>query len=60
MSSLLVHGATQIPTHDEILALVNAAIVKHRERLGLPLMDDALPGQPDNVFLIVREHLFPV
>jgi hypothetical protein len=43
----------------EIIALIDAAIIKHRERLGFLPMDDALPAQPDNVFLILREHLFP-
>jgi hypothetical protein len=43
----------------EILALVNATIIKRRESMGLVPFDDALPGQPDNVFLILRELLAP-
>lgn len=46
-------------TRFEILSLLDAAIVKRRERIGLPSFDDTLPwsDKPDNVFLIVREHL---
>jgi hypothetical protein len=47
-------------TRYEILALCDAAIIRHRERKGLAPIDDALPGQPDNVFLKLRELLFPL
>jgi hypothetical protein len=40
----------------EIVALVDAAIIRHRERLGLPSFDDALPDQPPNAFLVLREY----
>jgi hypothetical protein len=43
----------------EILSLLDAIIIKRRERMGLPPFDDALPGQPDNLFLILRELLAP-
>ncbi len=41
----------------EVLILLDAAIIAQRERLGLQPFDDALPGQPPNVFLILRESL---
>jgi hypothetical protein len=41
----------------EILALVDTVIMKRRERMGLAPFDDALPGRPLNVFLILRERL---
>jgi hypothetical protein len=45
-------------TRFEILSLLDAVIVKRRERIGLAPFDDTLPwsDKPDNVFLIVREH----
>ncbi len=44
-------------TRFEILSLIDACIVSLRERGGLPPFDDALPGEPLNVFLVVREAL---
>jgi hypothetical protein len=41
----------------EILSFVDAMIIRRRERMGLPPLDDALPDQPLNVFLVLREHL---
>jgi hypothetical protein len=41
----------------EILALVDAVIMKRREKIGLAPFDDALPDQPLNVFLILRARL---
>jgi hypothetical protein len=41
----------------QILSLLGAVITKRRERMGLAPFDDALPGQPDNVFLILRARL---
>src|SRR5262249_26028720 len=41
----------------EILMLLDAVIVKRRERMAMAPFDDALPGQPLNVFLILREQL---
>jgi hypothetical protein len=46
-------------TRSEVLALVNTAIIRQRERRNMEPFDDALPGQPKNVFLILREYLFP-
>jgi hypothetical protein len=43
----------------EILALVDAIVTKYREKMGLAPFDDALPGQPDNLFLLLRQHLAP-
>jgi hypothetical protein len=41
----------------EILSLLDAVIIKRRECLGLAPMDDSLPGQPENAFLILRARL---
>lgn len=43
----------------EILALVDAVTIAHRERMGLPPFDDSLPlpGRPENAFLILRAWL---
>jgi hypothetical protein len=48
-------------TRFEILALVDAAIVKRREISGLPPFDDALPfsDKPPNFFVVLRELLAP-
>jgi hypothetical protein len=45
----------------EILALVDAVIIRKRDRTGLAPFDDALPftNAPPNAFLILREFLFP-
>jgi hypothetical protein len=43
----------------EGLTLVDAVILRRRERMGLVPFDDALPDRPLNVFLVLREHLFP-
>jgi hypothetical protein len=40
-----------------VLRLASAAIVRLRERNGLPPFDDPLFDQPPNVFLILRELL---
>jgi hypothetical protein len=43
-----------------VLHEINNHITRMRERHGLPPIDDPLPGQPDNVFKIVRSILlFP-
>jgi hypothetical protein len=41
----------------EILTLLDAVIIRRRERMGMVPFDDALPDQPLNVFLILREQL---
>jgi hypothetical protein len=41
----------------DVLALLDGMIIKRRERMGMMPFDDALPGQPLNVFLILREQL---
>jgi hypothetical protein len=43
----------------EILALVDAVIVKRREKMGLAPFDDAVGDMPRNAFLLVREQLNP-
>jgi hypothetical protein len=52
-------AGTDADTRYEILSLLDAMIIKRRERMGLPSFDDALPGQPDNLFLLLRELLAP-
>ena len=44
-------------TRLEILALIDSAIISLRERHGLPPFDDALPADPPNAFLLIREAL---
>jgi hypothetical protein len=44
-------------TRFEILSLVDAAIVRLRERADMEPIDDALPGQLPNGFLLLREWL---
>jgi hypothetical protein len=46
-------------TRFEVLTLVDAVIMKRREKMGLAPFDDALPHQPPNAFLILHAHLFP-
>jgi hypothetical protein len=46
-------------TRFQILGMIDTAIVALREKHGLPAFDDPLPGQPDNVFRIVRSILTP-
>jgi hypothetical protein len=41
----------------QILALLDAAIIRRRERMELEPFDDALPGKPNNAFLILRAWL---
>lgn len=43
----------------EILSLIDAMIVRRRDRMGLPPFDDSLPfsSKPPNVFLKLREML---
>jgi hypothetical protein len=38
---------------------INVAITKLRERNGLAPIDDALPGERPNVFIRIKEQLFP-
>jgi hypothetical protein len=44
-------------TRFEVLSLIDAAIIRLRERADMPAFDDPLPGQPPNAFLILRECL---
>ncbi len=46
-------------TRFEVLRQIDAAIIARREHDGLDPFDDALPGQPNNLFLLIREQLFP-
>lgn len=43
-----------------VLSLIDSAIIRHRVRLGMSPIDDALPGETPNVFLIVRRELLGV
>jgi hypothetical protein len=38
-----------------VLSMIDMAIIRTRIRAGLPEFDDALPGEPDNQFLIIRK-----
>jgi hypothetical protein len=49
--------STEAETRLEVVALVNAAITRLRERNGLEPFDDGLPGEPPTAFQIVRELL---
>ena len=42
-----------------VLHEINQAITRLRERAGLAPIDDPLPGQRLNAFLLIKEHLFP-
>jgi hypothetical protein len=42
-------------TKFEVLSLINATIMALRERAGLTPIDDALPHEEPNAFLIIRE-----
>jgi hypothetical protein len=42
-----------------VLHEVGCAITKWRERNGLHPIDDALPGERPNIFLLIKERLFP-
>jgi hypothetical protein len=42
-----------------VLHEINAAITRLRERNGLTPIDDALPGERPNVFILVKEALLP-
>jgi hypothetical protein len=44
-------------TRSMILSVADNAIIELRERNGLPPFDDPLPGEPNNVFLTLREVL---
>jgi hypothetical protein len=44
-------------TRHELLALIGSAVISSRERYGLPPFDDALPAEPPNAFLLIREAL---
>jgi len=42
-----------------VLHELNAAICKLRERNGLHPIDDAIPGERPNAFILIKEKLFP-
>ena len=44
-------------TRHEVLAMVSNGITRVRLNAGLPPFDDAMPGEPDNAFLIIRDHI---
>jgi len=43
-----------------ILSVINTKIMRHREENGMSPMDDPLPGQPLNLYLIIRRKLLGV
>ena len=47
------------PTRLTVLHEVNAAITRMRERNGLSHFDDGFPGDPPNVFQVIRTILIP-
>jgi hypothetical protein len=48
---------TDEDTRFEILALIDATIITRREKMELAPFDDALEGEPLNVFLRIRDQL---
>jgi hypothetical protein len=48
---------TDTDTRFGIQVLIDAAFIDRRERYGLLPLDDALPNEPENAFLILREML---
>jgi hypothetical protein len=44
-------------TRPEILVLIDSAVISLRERHGLAPFDDALPAEPPNAFLLIREAM---
>ena len=42
-----------------LLHEINQTITRVRERAGLAPIDDALPAERPNAFLLIKEHLFP-
>ncbi|MCA1452170.1 hypothetical protein I6F35_02935 [Bradyrhizobium sp. BRP22] len=57
-----VKGARWIKACDRdqqftVLSMMDMAIVRARVHAGLPPFDDALPGEPDNAFLILRKEI---
>jgi hypothetical protein len=42
-----------------VLHQINETIARLRERNNMPVIDDPLPGQPDNVFRRIKRILFP-
>ena len=52
---------SQMSAHVRLVVLheINQAITRLRERAGLAPIDDPLPGQRLNAFLLIKEHLFP-
>jgi hypothetical protein len=46
-------------TKFELLHTINDAISRMRERNNMPVIDDPLPDQRANAFLLIKETLFP-
>lgn len=49
--------AADADTRFLVLATIDNVLVELRERTGLPPFDDPLSGEPNNVFLMLREVL---
>jgi hypothetical protein len=60
----VLRGSWKQPRHTQksrgntrliVLHEINVAIAKLRSSLDLPLIDDPLPGQPDNAYRLIRK-----
>lgn len=40
-----------------VLSVIDAAIIRLRERAGMSPFDDPIFGQPDNVFLVIKKEM---
>jgi hypothetical protein len=49
--------SADLDTRLEILSLIDGGITALREKHGMPPFEDALPAEPPNVFLSIREAL---
>jgi hypothetical protein len=46
-------------TRFELLHLINSTITDMRTKSSMPAIDDPLPDQPANAFLLIKQILFP-
>lgn len=57
-SATWLHQA-DLDTRYLVLSIIGTSITRLRERNGLEPFDDALPGEPDTVFQIIRKLIIP-
>ncbi|WP_028164085.1 hypothetical protein [Bradyrhizobium elkanii] len=50
-------AACNLEQKQTVLSMIDMAITRARVCAGLPPFDDALPGEADNVFLIIRREI---